>query len=67
MSDATIARAARRFIHQRSVISELHQEIRRQAAGEVAMTRYLRDKAKAAAYAANDAFLDLLLAVRDEH
>lgn len=66
MSDATIAQAARRYIAARSRVSELHASLRLRGPTE-AIDQWTRDQATRASHAAVDAFLDLLLAVRDEH
>jgi len=62
MTDETIARAARRFVQRRLILSDISRQIRQQHENVYA----LRSQHEPAAAAAGDAWLDLMLAVRDE-
>ena len=66
MSDAEIAAAARRYMAARGRIAELHLQLRQRGRTED-QGGWLREQATTASHAAVDAYLDLLLAVRDEH
>lgn len=71
MSDIAIARAGRRYVYCRGELARIDVELRRAVEkappGELGITTQLRQEATEASYATLDAYLDLMLAVRDEH
>ncbi|MGA2284573.1 MAG: hypothetical protein ABSH07_13070 [Candidatus Dormibacteria bacterium] len=63
MSDEIVAQAARRFIYARTALSQIHVEMDRATpTGQAELGR----QAVAAGNLAIDAFLDMVLAIREE-